>query len=320
MTWIALAASVVAGPVVTATAGGARGEANPVVQGPITGGTHGFAWDHWPWKLPNGYTEKEYFISGTAKAYGVQSPPAAYKTRILMYLPPKRAFNGTLVSEWFNVTSNYDVPFDFVWSHTALLARGYAVELVSAQEVGVCANKNPAGSPEVCTPTSLKGWDGARYGSLHHPGDDYSFDIFSQAVQAARHPRGISPMGSLKVRRVIAAGQSQSAQRFDQYMVNGADAHARVIDALLDDSPVGDPPIAKPRVPTISLWSEDSFLPVATTSHNQRVWMVAGASHGDAYMSAFSTTVTGNNLGTPPSSDYATTLNTARNYGQEGLA
>ena len=54
----------------------------------------------------------------------------------------------------------------------------------------------------------LKAIDPARYGSLEHPGDGFSFDIFTQVARAVRAGRGL---GGLQPQRLIAAGESQSA-------------------------------------------------------------------------------------------------------------
>jgi hypothetical protein len=54
----------------------------------------------------------------------------------------------------------------------------------------------------------LRAIDPARYGSLQHPGDGYSFDVFTQVARAVRTGACV---GGLKARRLIAAGQSQSA-------------------------------------------------------------------------------------------------------------
>jgi hypothetical protein len=38
---------------------------------------------------------------------------------------------------------------------------------------------------------ALKSWDPIRYAPLLHPGDNYCYDIYSQAAQAIRHmPQG----------------------------------------------------------------------------------------------------------------------------------
>jgi nucleotide-binding universal stress UspA family protein len=55
---------------------------------------------------------------------------------------------------------------------------------------------------------ALKESDPGRYGALHHPGDAFSFDIFSQAARAIRDG-GV--LGPLPVECLLATGQSQSA-------------------------------------------------------------------------------------------------------------
>jgi hypothetical protein len=111
------------------------------------------------------------------------------------------------------------------------MRNGYAFVGVSAQLVGVC-----------CGPNSLKGWDPVRYATLAHPGDDYSFDIFSQAIKALRDPlhnrttigspRVVDPLGGLPLRYVAATGASQSASRLTSYINNGYNARARLIDVF----------------------------------------------------------------------------------------
>jgi hypothetical protein len=108
---------------------------------------------------------------------------------------------------------------------------GFAYVGVSAQLVGVC-----------CGPNSLKGWDPLRYATLVHPGDDYSYDIFSQAMKALRDPlhnrttiaspRAVDPMGGLKVEHVVANGASQSASRLTSYINDGYDAQAGLVDVF----------------------------------------------------------------------------------------
>jgi hypothetical protein len=78
---------------------------------------------------------------------------------------------------------------------------------------------------------SLKKDDPVRYGSLVHPGDSYSYDIYSQAAAALRHPDGVSPLGGLRPRTLLAAGESQSAFRMVTY-VDPVDPLARVYDGF----------------------------------------------------------------------------------------
>ena len=62
---------------------------------------------------------------------------------------------------------------------------------------------------------ALKESDPGRYGALHHPGDAFSFDIFSQAARAVR-AGGV--LGPLPVECLLATGQSQSAIHLVSYV------------------------------------------------------------------------------------------------------
>ena len=98
-----------------------------------------------------------------------------------------------------------------------LLRDGYAWVGVGAQAAGV-------NSPR----SGLKDWDKARYGSLVHPGDAYSYDIFSQAADALRHPKSPDALGGLAIRKMIATGRSQSAFRLVTYINAVHPTHASV--------------------------------------------------------------------------------------------
>jgi Alpha/beta hydrolase domain len=165
--------------------------ANPVVEGPIgQTGLWGHPWNDQFFEVGSvGYAEEEYFVSGTAKSSTASPATAPYKTRILVYGPadPSR-FNGTTIVEWDNVTAqNAEEP---IWLHPTVFREGYAYVFVSAQAAAIC-----------CGPRSHKLWDSVRYASLNHPGDDYSFEIYSQVVQSTRSPQGVDPIGGLKTKR-----------------------------------------------------------------------------------------------------------------------
>ena len=164
-----------------------------------------------------GYTESEFFISGNAHAFvnsgalgnnGVWnvSPGATapYVTRMLVRTPaePER-FNGTVVVEWINVSGGIDATPEWDYAHVELLREGYAWVGVSAQFVGA---------------EFLKTFDGVRYASISHPGDSWSYDIYSQAGMAILHGNP-QPLGALTplVRTMLAAGESQSAFRMFTY-------------------------------------------------------------------------------------------------------
>ncbi|WP_430331906.1 alpha/beta hydrolase domain-containing protein [Rhodococcus sp. ACT016] len=195
-----------------------------------------------------GYTEQEFFLSGTATAYRedgqwdsdgrwsvAEAGQAPYRTRLLVRAPQDRSrFNGTVVVEWLNVSGNVDVDVDFGYMHSELL-QGYAWVGVSAQAAGV---NSTGGSPLGPSVVGLKAWDPQRYGPLHHPGDAYSYDIFSQAGAALRAPRGADPLAGLVVERLLAVGQSQSAMRMLTY-ANAIHPLARVFDGLFIHSRAG---------------------------------------------------------------------------------
>ena len=59
--------------------------------------------------------------------------------------------------------------------------------------------------------------DAGRYANLSHPGDSYSYDIFSQAGQAIRD-NAAHDARRLTPKQIIAAGESQSAGRLVTYI------------------------------------------------------------------------------------------------------
>jgi hypothetical protein len=251
---------------------------SPTVSGPITGGLKGHAFNAAPFDLRRvGYVEQEYFFAGTATAYDASPvglapagpgapPPAPYRTRMIVRRPvDPRRFNGTVVLEWLNVTSGYDFEASWVEVRRELIRRGYGYVGVTAQVVGVAA---------------LKAVDPVRYAALVHPGDQYSYDIFSQAAKALRAPVGAKPMGALRTRHVLAMGESQSGITLTTY-VNAVYPKVRpVIDGFAPDTSSGVMPNV--RVPVLRIVTE--FEGVASKQADSpfyRQWDVAGASHAD---------------------------------------
>src|SRR5919201_602932 len=204
--------AVVAGAVMCA--GGALVAAAPAGTGPVPGQ---------PASLSavdldaHGYIEQEFFVEGTARAYepagqltengrwNVQTTTSApYRTRVLVRRPKDPAkFNGVVEMEWLNVSGGLDAAPDWGLGNAELLRGGFAWVGVSAQAVGV---------------NRLK--DDARYAPLDHPGDGYSYDIYSQIGEAIRHPNGTNLLGSrrFKVKTLIGDGESQSAFRMVTYI------------------------------------------------------------------------------------------------------
>jgi hypothetical protein len=186
-----------------------------------------------------GYVEEEYFLEGDATARDWQTTPgtdgpwatkttttAHYKTRFLVRRPtdPARA-NGSVFVEWLNVSGGIDDDPDFGYAHVELLRSGWTYVGVSAQAEGVVGGGFSLGG----TAMPLVTWDPQRYGSLKHPGDNYSYDMYSQVACVLRHPEAaVKPLGSLTPARFIAAGESQSAG----YMVTYANAIQPVTKAF----------------------------------------------------------------------------------------
>lgn len=195
-------------------------------------GNHGFPFLTSSLNLAGfGYTEHEFFISGTARAFinsgtladnGVWNvapgATAPYTTRILVRTPSPESFNGAVVVEWLNVTGGIDAEPEWDYAHVELLRAGYAWVGVTAQYVGAAF---------------LPIWDSVRYASIFHPGDSWSYDIYSQAGQAILHGNP-APLGALTpfVRTLLADGESQSAFRMFTYY-NAIQPQARIYQGFL---------------------------------------------------------------------------------------
>lgn len=290
---------------------------SPAIEGPITGGNGApFVAATMFDPATVGYVQEEFFLTGTATSYTSAAPlgsdgkwtatpftTAPYRTRIVVYRPIKKAkFNGTVLVEWLNVSGGLDAAADWIGTHTELMREGWAYVGVSAQYVGV------EGGPALLDilPSPLKTVDPVRYGSLSHPGDSFSYDIFTQAGQALREPNGPSPLGDLKIKRVIAAGESQSAFRMVTY-VNAIHPLTHIFDGFLVHSRAGGsialsaPPQADVKTPNVGFIREDIDVPVLTfqtetdllflgsvaarqsDADNIRLWEVAGTAHADTY-------------------------------------
>ncbi|MCW2621408.1 MAG: hypothetical protein JWL64_1010 [Frankiales bacterium] len=200
-------------------------------------------------------------------------------------------FSGTVVVEWMNVSGGQDGTPDWSFGHDDLIRNGDVYVGVSAQAVGINAAKTA---------------DPARYATLSHPGDSFSYDMFSQAGQAVR---AMAPtvLAGLQPKVVIAEGESQSAFRLTTY-TNAIAELVDVYDSYLINSrsgtsaPLSQAPQADIPAPPVVLQS-DIGLPVLTyqtetdvagplnylparqnDSANFRLWEAAGTSHADTYL------------------------------------
>lgn len=248
-----------------------------------------------------GYDTAEFFLSGEASSYTTTEPltedgkwnsivasaTGAFTTRVIVYTPKKK-FKGTVYVEWLNVSGTVDASPDWAQSHTEVRRQRAAFVLVSAQKIGVDALKDGAIAPD----------DPVRYASLNHPGDEFSYDIFSQAGQAVWDGNLVKG----RVRRVIAMGQSQSAGRLATYIdavhplvevYDGYVVHSRGAGAsgLSPDVPAPVPTLLRDdHVPIIAFQAEADVANSGLLSRQPetpdgtyRLWEVAGTGHFDHY-------------------------------------
>lgn len=288
---------------------------SPAVEGPIVGpGTPFLIATSFDLALFD-WVQEEFFLSGTASAYTNLGPlgtdgawtvapseTAEYRTRVVVHRPASRKrFNGTVIVEWLNVSGGLEAAPDWTLAHVELIRGGYAWVGVSAQYAGV-----EGGDGLIGFSLPLKFVNPARYGPLVHPGDSFSYDLYSQVAQAIRSPSGTSPLGDLEARRVIAAGESQSAFRLVTY-VNAIHPLARVYDGFFVHSrgAIGAPLSQAPQpaipvpgeawiradvdVPVLTLETETDLTLLGFFAARQpdarriRLWEVAGTAHADTY-------------------------------------
>jgi hypothetical protein len=269
-----------------------------------------------------GYTEQEFFAAGTASAFvadgnlgadGVwrvkPSTTAAYKTRLVVRRPTDPAkFDGTVVVEWLNETGGADAAPDWGYFGAEIRRQGAVYVGVSAQALGINGGQGLLGGTSALPSGGLKAQSPERYGSLVHPGDQYSYDIFSQVGAALRSPGGIPVLGGLQAARVIADGESQSAFFLTSY-IDAVQPQANVFDgffvhsrggfgAALDGSSIsagGRLTTARIRTdldaPVLIFETETDVGPtlgytaaLQDDTDKLRVWEVAGTAHADKYL------------------------------------
>lgn len=267
-----------------------------------------------------GYLEAEFEARGQAQSYRaigeqprngqIAAEPddsAPFITRLLVRRPAAAAdFSGTVVVEWLNVSGGIDASPHWDFLHRHIIRRGDAWVGVSAQRAGIDGGGITDG-------IHLKLYKPQRYGHLSHPGDAFSYDIFTQVGQALR--QGGSPLlGDLVPERLLAAGESQSAAFLATY-VNAIDPLVETFDGffllgrpgvrtelsgtfgprVLDDrydvmAHCPEQIRADVRVPVLLLSSETDVTVLRNAaieqpdSANVRVRELPGASHADTYL------------------------------------
>jgi hypothetical protein len=271
-----------------------------------------------------GYQETEFCIEGTATSFTLKGEreadgqwevapdsEAPFRTRFVVRRPLDAArFSGTAVVEWHNVSAGIDAAPDWGFFHRHLTAQGHAWVGVSAQKVGIDGGGFVEGF-------HLKLLAPERYGNLEHPGDAWSFDIFTQVAASLQVAGDDNPLGGLVPVTLIAAGESQSAaclvtyinavdpraQLFDGFFVHGRPGAGVSVNGVFISATRGEAMEATrraisskgeriredARVPVLVLQSETDVILLGgglakqPDSEHVRVWEIAGAAHADTY-------------------------------------
>lgn len=268
-----------------------------------------------------GYSEAEFVLTGQAESFELVgtrtfdgqwsarvADSASFVTRIIVRRPSDlQSWSGNAVVEWLNVSGGQDLHPDWTFLHRQLIRNRDVWVGVSAQKVGIDGGGIIEGP-------NLKKADPQRYADLLHPGDAWSFDIFSHAGRLLRS--GEVP-GIPSPTLLIATGHSQSAAFLSTY-VNAVDPLAAVFDGYLVHGWPGAGPrldgffvggegtdrevarrrlVANPahlrgdaRVPVLLLQSETDveLTPLERAAEPDgdrlRVWEIPGTGHGDGYL------------------------------------
>jgi hypothetical protein len=269
-----------------------------------------------------GYSVHEHLVKGAATSYAAagaldddgrwevkEAGNADFTTRCVIYCPSNPAHaNGTVIVEWLNVTGGLDIPALWMPTHRHLVREGFTWVGISAQLVGVEGGGMMPG-------LGLRQSAPDRYGSLSHPGDVFSYDIFTQTASAAREL--LATQYSLHVEQMLATGASQSAFHLTTY-INAVHPHAQLFDGFLIQGRAGagapldgwtlnaadaaDMEARRSRlrgrqhirtdaqVPVMVVQSETDvfgtlqYLPARQPDNERfRLWEVAGAAHCDTY-------------------------------------
>lgn len=245
------------------------------------------------------YTETEFLYSGTANRYnatvaggiGSRATPSPtadivssghpYTTRMVVRRPADAAdFNGTVVVEWLNATSGYDVEAMWYRTHDQIMREGAVWVGITAQSVTIT---NPT--------LGLKQFDPVRYGGLDltaggqfTSGDPLSYDVYGQGIQAVRHAGVLGDIED-EIQTVVSAGVSQSAGRLSVFTNAIQTRGEPVADAALlfiggekmrDDLPI----------PVFKVYSESEsatavFNTLQPDTDGMRTWHVTGTTHSD---------------------------------------
>jgi len=264
------------------------------------------------------YVEQEFSASGTAHAFRATSAPsdgkwsitptssAPYATRILVRRPANpKDFSGTVVVEWMNESAGESAP-DWDYLNPQIRNAHDAWVGVSAQSLGVDGGKSLLTGGEVTgTVQGLTQQEPQRYGSLHQPGDQYSFDIYDQVAFGLRNSAS-KALGPLHPHHILAVGESQSAAYLTtfadalephDYPYDGIFIHSRgtsgaPLDGVAITRGTAQTPLlirADLRVPVFMSETQTDLIMLGYAPAQQpntdriRTWEIAGTSHADIY-------------------------------------
>ena len=250
-----------------------------------------------------GFVEEEFLMEGKANSYDVNfswddvrtvsntfpvtqdakvvSTGNPYRTRMMVYRPSNPAkFNGTVIVEMVNASNGFDTPIHWFEQKNMILRKGYAYVGLTTQDQTI------AGA------TGLKTWSPTRYGTLDVSNngkfkkEELSWDIISQAAKAVRAVPKL--IGGMAVKKVIAAGESQSAMRMGIYMNSYHPLTGNIFDAALETNS-GVASRTDLAVPIIRIQTESEFASTPTNSstiqqldtEKFKTWLVAGATHSN---------------------------------------
>ena len=240
------------------------------------------------------------------------------RTRIVVRRPTTADdFNGTVVVEWLNVSGGVDAAPRLHLPRR----RDPARRLRLGRRVGAAhrhrgragrrvdaARRGAPGPARAC-----KALDPERYGELDHPGDAFSYDIYTQVGRAlptpgdasARRPRARAAAGRRASRsrrsrsRPTPTACSRSTETFDGFLIHsrgGAPAPLGDLDSGIDIAGTlgGTPTIVRDDldVPVIIAADRDRRASASSTtcparqpdSDRVRLWEVAGTAHADRYL------------------------------------
>lgn len=226
----------------------------PTIEGPIpvTETSHPFSaakYAREPLDLDQyGYTEEEYFLSGTANVYQgdatleLKHEALPYKNRIMIRKPAPEKFSGRVFLDIYNASNGYDI--EDVWrrSYQYYLERGHIYIGITAKPINVM---------------SLKNFDPERYESLNWasknrapmpavinkhmsiPGTEegLAWDMISQVGHVIKSNEAPF-LDGYDVEQLYLTGQSQSGiyintyiYYFHEYVSNTFDGYLNVVGA-----------------------------------------------------------------------------------------